>query len=240
MRQVNDRLAAEARSASGSASRDMRSIRAPFTEAVRLLRENIGSTRASRGSRAGARRAAPAHRAERGVKEIVDLYLSPADFPGSSSRATSSSRPSGKAQCVSATGRRSARQGGPLREAHRGGSYTVFIGDGISDRRPAASPTRSREAGPRPLLRAGEIRCHEFGRSNEVIPKLADGWSTADPRFMSPAPPADKRRRESAGGPRATGPERRQANRVGQPRRNPRRRRCHESRMAARFGRTDV
>jgi 2,3-diketo-5-methylthio-1-phosphopentane phosphatase len=183
MRQVNDRLATEGKiSLRQCIAGNMRSIRAPFSEAVRLLRENIGIDPSFAGfARWCAARGIPLTVLSAGFKEIVDLYLSPADFPGLEVRANQLVPDERKGwQCVfrdrTAFGHDKAE---PLREAHRRGSYTVFIGDGISDRAPAAVAD---EVFAKPDLarycRDRGIRCHEFGAFDEVTRKLAERLST--------------------------------------------------------------
>lgn len=183
MREVNDRLVNEGKiTLRQCVAASMRSIRAPFADAVRLLRDGIGVDPTfagfARWCRAGS---IPLTVLSAGFHELVDLYLSRADFPGLDVRANRLVPDERKGwQCVfrdrSPFGHDKAEA---LREARRRGRYTVFIGDGISDRAPAevadevfAKPDLARYCGSR------GIRCHEFGTFDDVARSLESRLST--------------------------------------------------------------
>ena len=183
MREVNDRLVNEGRiTLRQCLAASMRSIRAPFPDAVRLLREAIGIDPTfpafARWCAAGG---IPLTVLSAGFREIVDLYISPADFPGVEVRANGLVPDERKGwQCVfrdrTPFGHDKAEA---LREARRRGRYTVFVGDGISDHAPAevadevfAKAELARYCGSR------GIRCHEFLAFDDVTRNLAARLST--------------------------------------------------------------
>lgn len=183
MREVTDRLAKEGKiSLRQCIAGNMRSIRAPWADAVRLLRENIGIDPTFAGfARWCAARQVPLTVLSAGFAEIVGLYLSPAEFPALEVRANRLVPDERKGwQCVfhdrSSFGHDKAEA---LREARRRGRYTVFIGDGISDRAPAEV---SHEVFAKPDLArycdARGIHCHEIAAFEDVTRSLAERLST--------------------------------------------------------------
>jgi 2-hydroxy-3-keto-5-methylthiopentenyl-1-phosphate phosphatase len=124
----------------GCIEADMRGIRAPFTEAARLLRAHVPLDPSfPRFARWCAARGVRLTVLSGGFREIVGLYLPPAEFPGLEIRANRLLT-DGRAgwRCVfrdrSPFGHDKARA---LREARRRGRHAVFIGDGLSDHAPA-------------------------------------------------------------------------------------------------------
>jgi 2,3-diketo-5-methylthio-1-phosphopentane phosphatase len=141
MREVTDRLAKAGRiTLRQCIAGNMRSIRAPFAEAVRLLREHVRIDPTFPGfARWCAARDVPLTVLSAGFREIVALYLPPADFPGIDVRANTLVPDERKGwQCVfrdrSPLGHDKAAA---VREARARGRHTVFVGDGMSDRAPA-------------------------------------------------------------------------------------------------------
>jgi 2,3-diketo-5-methylthio-1-phosphopentane phosphatase len=179
MREVTDRLAKEGKiSLRQCIAGNMRSIRAPFAEAVRLLREHVAvDPTFAPFARWCAARQIPLTVLSAGFKEIVDLYLPPADFPSLEVRANTLVPDERKGwQCVfrdrSPFGHDKAAA---VREARGRGRYTVFIGDGISDRAPAevahavfAKPDLARYCAAR------SIRCRTFETFDDVARHLAE------------------------------------------------------------------
>jgi 2,3-diketo-5-methylthio-1-phosphopentane phosphatase len=178
MREVNDRLVKEGKiSLRQCLAGNVRSIRAPFAEAVRLLREQVGIDPEFPGFvRWCAARSVPLTVLSAGFRQIIDLYLPPADFPGLDVRANTLVPDERKGwQCLfrdrSAFGHDKAEA---LREARRGGRYAIFVGDGISDRAPAevadevfAKPELARWCAAR------GIPCRTFASFGDVARDLA-------------------------------------------------------------------
>jgi len=128
----------------------LRSIRRRH-RSVRLLRENIGTTRASRGSRAGARRPRiPLTVLSAGFKEIV-ISTCRLRFRASSSAPTSSSRRAERSQCVfrDRTAFGHDKAGPPAGGRHRGRLVHGSSSATGSRSRPGRGRRRGlREAGP--------------------------------------------------------------------------------------------
>jgi 2-hydroxy-3-keto-5-methylthiopentenyl-1-phosphate phosphatase len=154
----------------------MRSIRAPFAEAVRLLRAEVALDPAFPAfARWCAARGIPLTVLSAGFAEIVDVYLPRAEFPALEVRANTL-RPDGQKgwQCVFRDGsafgydKREA-----IEEARRRGRRSVFIGDGFSDR---ASAEVADEVLAKPALaaycRERGFRCQEVTGFDEVLRHL--------------------------------------------------------------------
>jgi 2-hydroxy-3-keto-5-methylthiopentenyl-1-phosphate phosphatase len=119
---------------------EMRSIRAPFDEAVRLLLEQVEIDPEFPGFAKWCRdRVIPLTILSAGFEEIIDLFIKPADFPGVEIRANRLKADEKKGwQCE-------FRDSGPfghdkaevIRSARSRGENVIFIGDGLSDRAPA-------------------------------------------------------------------------------------------------------
>jgi 2,3-diketo-5-methylthio-1-phosphopentane phosphatase len=179
MREINDRLLADDKiSLRQCLAAGMRSIRAPFAEAVRLLREHVPADPGFAGfARWCAEREIPLTVLSAGFRELIELYLPPADFPGLDVRANTLVPDERKGwQCVfrdrSSFGHDKAAA---LRAARGAGRYVIFIGDGISDRAPAevadevyAKPPLAR------WCRARGIACREFTRFGDVACDVAE------------------------------------------------------------------
>jgi 2-hydroxy-3-keto-5-methylthiopentenyl-1-phosphate phosphatase len=156
----------------------MRSIRAPWREAVALLREHV---RMDPGFPACAAwctgHGVPLTVLSGGFKEIVDLYLGSERFPGLEIRANTL-RPDERRgwRCVfrdrSQFGHDKARA---LREARRRGRYVVFVGDGISDHAAATVADEVfAKAGLARWCRAHAIPCREIRSFTDVLASLDD------------------------------------------------------------------
>jgi 2,3-diketo-5-methylthio-1-phosphopentane phosphatase len=157
---------------------EMRSIRAPFSAAVELLREQVRLDPAfAPFARWCAARGIPLTILSGGFQQIIDLFISPEEFPGLEIRANTL-QPDEKRgwQCVfrdqSPFGHDKART---LGEARRQGFYVVFIGDGFSDRAPAEVAD---EVFAKPDLaaycRARDILCHEYRGFDEIWRQLRE------------------------------------------------------------------
>jgi len=142
MRQVNDRLLRERKiSLRQCVAANMRSIRAPFTEAAALLRAEIALDPTFAPFAAWcATRAVPLTVLSAGFEEIVRLFLAPADFPEVEVLANRL-RPDERRgwQCDFRDRTEFGHDKAAVLRAARGeGRRTVFIGDGFSDEAPAA------------------------------------------------------------------------------------------------------
>jgi 2,3-diketo-5-methylthio-1-phosphopentane phosphatase len=155
---------------------EMRSIRAPFAEAVKLLRENV---KIDPGFVPFARwcieQQIPLTILSAGFKEIIALFLPPDRFPELEIRA-SNLQPDEKRgwQCVfrdqTPFGHDKAQA---LREAKEQGQYVIFIGDGLSDRAPAeVADEVFAKRGLAEYCRLRQINCHEYGTFAEVWQQL--------------------------------------------------------------------
>jgi 2,3-diketo-5-methylthio-1-phosphopentane phosphatase len=119
---------------------EMRSIRAPFGEAVRLLREQVEiDPEFPAFAKWCQDRGIPLTILSAGFEEIIDLFIQPAEFPGIEIRANKLKPDEKKGwQCE-------FRDPGPfghdkaqvIRSARALGEHVIFIGDGLSDRAPA-------------------------------------------------------------------------------------------------------
>lgn len=155
---------------------EMRSIRRPFAEAVELLRANVqvdpGFTPFVRWCES---QKIPLTILSAGFREIIDLFISPPEFPGLEILSNHLNPDEQKGwQCVF----RDQTDYGhdktvAVKEAQRRGFATVFIGDGLSDRAPAEIAD---EVFAKPRLaeycRERNIRCHEFETFDEVLKTL--------------------------------------------------------------------
>jgi len=176
--EVNTRLMREGRiSLRQCVAGNMRSIRAPFEEAVRLLRAEVPIDPAFPVfARWCATRGIPLTVLSGGFAEIVDVYLPRAEYPAVEVRANTL-RPDGRKgwQCVFRDGsafgydKREA-----LDEARRRGYHTVFIGDGFSDRAPAeVADEVLAKPGLAAYCRDRGVRCHEVAGFDDVLRHLA-------------------------------------------------------------------
>jgi 2,3-diketo-5-methylthio-1-phosphopentane phosphatase len=155
---------------------EMRSIRAPFATAAKLLREGVkidpGFAPFARWCR---EQGIPLVVLSAGFKEIVDLFISPEEFPGLEIRANSLRPDEQKGwQCVfrdnTPFGHDKART---LREARQQGHYVIFIGDGLSDRAPAeVADEVFAKHDLAEYCRARRLNCHEYRTFAEVLRQL--------------------------------------------------------------------
>ena len=119
---------------------EMRSIRAPFADAVKLLRQEVEIDPSFPRFAEWCRdQGIPLTILSAGFEEIINLFIQPAEFPGVEIRANQLKPDENKGwQCE-------FRDPGPfghdkaqvIRSARRRGENAVFIGDGLSDRAPA-------------------------------------------------------------------------------------------------------
>jgi 2,3-diketo-5-methylthio-1-phosphopentane phosphatase len=157
---------------------EMRSIRAPFTDAVKLLGERVqidpGFAPFARWCR---EQGIPLTILSAGFKQIVDLFISREEFPEIEVRANTL-RPDEKFgwQCVfrdtTPFGHDKTRD---LREAKQQGRYVVFIGDGLSDRAPAeVADEVFAKHDLADYCRGRGIRCHEYENFDYVRRQLRE------------------------------------------------------------------
>ncbi len=155
---------------------EMRSIRAPFAEAVNMLREQV---QLDPGFAPFARwcdeQNLPLTILSAGFQEIIDLFITAKDFPKLEILANSI-RPDEERgwQCVF----RDQSEFGhdktaALQAARQQGCYTIFIGDGLSDRAPAELADEVfAKHGLAEYCKTRGIRCHEYQTFDEVLELL--------------------------------------------------------------------
>ena len=156
---------------------EMRSIRAPFSEAVRLLRENVALDPGfPRFAKWCAEQRIPLTILSAGFKEIIDLFLPPEDYPGLEVIANSVQPDETRGwQCAfrdeTPFGHDKSKV---LRAARERKSYVTFIGDGLSDRAPAqvADEVFAKHSLSE-YCEANGITCHEFTNFDEIREILA-------------------------------------------------------------------
>jgi 2-hydroxy-3-keto-5-methylthiopentenyl-1-phosphate phosphatase len=157
---------------------EMRSIRKPFAEAERLLREEI---RIDPGFAPLARwlgeKKIPLTVLSAGFHQIIDLFISRDEFPDLEILANNL-RPNEEIgwQCEfrdgTDWGHDKAR---PLDEARRRGEYVIFIGDGVSDQ--AAAEAADEVFAKHALAeycRERGINCHEYQSFNDILKWLQE------------------------------------------------------------------
>jgi 2-hydroxy-3-keto-5-methylthiopentenyl-1-phosphate phosphatase len=157
---------------------EMRSIRAPFGEAVKRLKERV---RVDPGfhdlARLCAERRIPLTVLSAGFREIIDLFIGEGEFPGLEIAANSIRPDTEKGwQCVF---RDKSEYGhdktGPLREAKKQGFYVIFIGDGLSDRAPAeVADEVFAKYDLAEYCRSRGVNCHEYRIFDEVVKQLRE------------------------------------------------------------------
>jgi 2,3-diketo-5-methylthio-1-phosphopentane phosphatase len=156
---------------------EMRSIRAPFSEAVALLRERIeidpGFEPFARWCEA---QGIPLMILSAGFEQIIELFIPSADFPRLDVRANQL-RPDERIgwQCdfrdQTAFGHDKAQA---VNEAHRAGAHVIFIGDGLSDRAPAEVADEVFAKHDLALYcQSRGINCHEFEHFDEIFHQLS-------------------------------------------------------------------
>lgn len=155
---------------------EMRSIRAPFDEAVRRLTEKVKIDPGFHDlARLCAERQIPLTVLSAGFREIIDLFIGQDTFPGLEILANSIRPDTHKGwQCVF---RDQTEYGhdktGSLAEAKRQGFYVIFIGDGLSDRAPAeVADEVFAKHDLAEYCRSRGINCHEYQTFAEVVAQL--------------------------------------------------------------------
>jgi 2-hydroxy-3-keto-5-methylthiopentenyl-1-phosphate phosphatase len=157
---------------------EMRSIRAPFAEAVKLLREKVrvdpGFPRLSRWCE---EKKTPLTILSAGFHQIIDLFISREDFPKLEILANDL-HPDEKTgwQCIfrdrTDSGHDKARA---LQAARKRGEYVIFIGDGLSDRAGAeAADEVFAKHSLAEYCRNRGINCHEFESFDEILKRLQE------------------------------------------------------------------
>jgi 2,3-diketo-5-methylthio-1-phosphopentane phosphatase len=161
---------------------EMRSIRKPFNEAIKLLRERV---RIDPGFLPLARwceeNMVPLTILSAGFHQIIDLFIPHSEFPHLRILANTL-RPDEKRgwQCDfrdnTPYGHDKAQA---LREARKKGEYVIFIGDGLSD---CAAAESADEVFAKHSLaeycRERGINCHEFESFNDILEHLVDNPTT--------------------------------------------------------------
>jgi 2,3-diketo-5-methylthio-1-phosphopentane phosphatase len=152
---------------------EMRSIRKPFSEAVRLLEKEVridpGFSALAHWCEAGK---IPLTVLSAGFHQIIDLFITSDDYPRLEIIANDL-RPDVRSgwQCI-------FRDNTPfghdkseaLRAARKRGEYVIFIGDGLSDR--AAAEAADEVFAKHSLAeycRARDISCHEYANFSEIL-----------------------------------------------------------------------
>jgi 2-hydroxy-3-keto-5-methylthiopentenyl-1-phosphate phosphatase len=155
---------------------EMRSIRKPFVEAERLLREEV---RIDAGFEPLARwlreKQIPLTVLSAGFHQIIDLFISRDEFPDLEILANNL-RPNEDVgwQCEFRDGTDWGHdKAGPLKNARRHGEYVVFIGDGLSDRAAAAAADEVfAKHALAEYCRERGINCHEYQTFDEILKRL--------------------------------------------------------------------
>jgi 2,3-diketo-5-methylthio-1-phosphopentane phosphatase len=171
---------------------EMRSIRKPFDEAVKLLRERV---RIDPGFLPLARwceeNEIPLTILSAGFHQIIDLFIPSSEFPHLRILANTL-RPNEESgwQCVfrdqTPFGHDKAQA---LREARNNGEYVIFIGDGLSDRKAAESADEVfAKHSLAQYCRERGINCHEFRTFDEILEQLKVPLPpTLRPSYHSPS-----------------------------------------------------
>ena len=163
-------------------ARDVGSIRAPFAEAAALLRAQVGIDPGFPPfARWCAARGIPLTVLSAGFEEIVGLYLPPEEFPGLEVRANRL-RPGTWECCFRDDSPHGHDKAAALRSARAEGRRTVLVGDGFSDREPAAVADLVFARRGRSLAdwcRARAIACEEFDTFHDVQRGVAERLGAA-------------------------------------------------------------
>jgi 2,3-diketo-5-methylthio-1-phosphopentane phosphatase len=159
---------------------EMRSIRKPFVEAERLLREEV---RIDAGFAPLARwcgeKKIPLTVLSAGFHQIIDLFISRDEFPNLEILANHI-QPNEEVgwQCRFRDGTDWGHdKASHLKEARRRGEYVIFIGDGLSDH--AAAEAADEVFAKHPLTdycRQRRINCHEYQTFNEILRRLQESF----------------------------------------------------------------
>jgi 2-hydroxy-3-keto-5-methylthiopentenyl-1-phosphate phosphatase len=157
---------------------EMRSIRKPFSEAERLLREQV---RIDAGFPPLARwlgeNNIPLTILSAGFHQFIDLFISRDEFPHLEIMANDI-RPNEEIgwQCEFRDGTEWGHdKASHLKEAQRRDEYVIFIGDGLSDcaAAEAADEVFAKHALAEHCRKRG-INCHEYQTFNEIFSRLQD------------------------------------------------------------------
>jgi len=163
---------------------EMRSIRVPFAEAVELLHHEVRLDPGFAPFAAWCReQALPLTVLSAGFHEIIHQFLSAQEFPHLEVLANHLNPDEQRGwQCV-------FRDKTPfghdktlaLKEAKKKGLYTIFIGDGLSDRAPAeiADEVFAKHSLAEYCQSKG-IHCHEYNTFAEVLAMLKAGFETTE------------------------------------------------------------
>lgn len=158
---------------------EMRSIRRPFDEAAKLLREQVGiDVGFAPFSRWCDEKKIPLTIVSAGFQQIIDLFISRDEFPrleilANNIHTTGHTEGTGwrcEFRDKTVWGHDKAR---PLEEARRRGEYVIFIGDGLSDR--AAAESADEVFAKHSLAeycRERGINCHEYQTFTEILNQL--------------------------------------------------------------------
>ena len=154
---------------------NMRTIRAPWSEAIALLRAHVRMDPAFPACAAWcAAHGVPLTVLSAGFAEIVALYLDPAVFPGVEVYANTLHPDEGGWRCVfrdrSDAGHDKAEA---VRAARTRGQYTILVGDGVSDREAAGVADEVFAKAPLAAwCRRQAIPCREIRSFADVVARL--------------------------------------------------------------------
>jgi len=160
---------------------EMRSIRSPFDQAAKLLRERV---RIDAGFAPLARwceeKEIPLTVLSAGFHQFIDLFISRDEFPDIEILANNIFTSGPGEQTGWRCAFRDKTEWGhdkakPLKEARRRGEYAIFIGDGLSDQ--AAAEVADEVFAKHSLAEyclARRIHCHEFQSFNEILADLRE------------------------------------------------------------------
>lgn len=155
---------------------EMRSIRAPFDEAVEYLTENVKIDPGFHDlATLCAENHIPLTVLSAGFKEIIDLFIKQDHFPELEIAANSINPDTKKGwQCIF---RDKSEYGHdktlPLKTAKKQGFYVIFIGDGLSDRAPAeVADEVFAKHDLAEYCRSQKINCHEYQTFADVVKQL--------------------------------------------------------------------
>ncbi len=155
---------------------EMRSLRAPFADAVKLLREQVQVDPGfAPFAKWCAEQKLPLTILSAGFREIIDLFITAPHFLNLEILANHLKPDEERGwQCVF----RDQSEFGhdktmALQEARKKGCYTIFIGDGLSDRAPAeVADEVFAKHGLAEYCQTRGIRCHEYRTFADVLQKL--------------------------------------------------------------------
>ncbi len=163
---------------------EMRSIRAPFADAVKLLKAQVQVDPGFAPFAAWcAARKLPLTVLSAGFHEIIDLFIPPPDFPHLEVLANTINPDEQRGwQCVFRDKTHFGHdKAAALSAAKKQGLYTIFIGDGLSDRAPAevADEVFAKHS-LAVYCREQGIRCHEYRNFSDVLQQLKTEFETTE------------------------------------------------------------